>query len=93
MKYPGKWERQSWSPKKIIYEATEDRLTAGAGLGPLVGGATFLGIAISKCRGCATGVLLVKTLKKSFVFRIHKIACPRLKIILSIYKPSNDRLA
>jgi len=36
MKYPGKWERQSWSPKKIIYEATEDRLTVGAGLGPLI---------------------------------------------------------
>lgn len=36
MKYPGKWERQTWAPKKIVYEPTDEKLTAGAGLGPLI---------------------------------------------------------
>lgn len=36
MNYQSKWDKKSWSPKKIIYEATDEKLTAGAGLGPLI---------------------------------------------------------
>lgn len=36
MKYPSKWERNPWKPRKIIYEPTNEKLTAGAGLGPLI---------------------------------------------------------
>ncbi len=36
MKYKGKWERQTWAPKKIIYEATDEKLSACGGLGPLI---------------------------------------------------------
>lgn len=36
MDYPSKWEKKSWAPKKIVYEPTNERLTAGAGLGPLI---------------------------------------------------------
>ncbi len=36
MNYQSKLDKKSWSPKKIIYEATDEKLTAGAGLGPLI---------------------------------------------------------
>lgn len=36
MKYQSKWEKNPWTTKKIIYEATDDKLTASAGLGPLI---------------------------------------------------------
>lgn len=31
-----KWENKPWEPAKIIYEPTEEALTASAGLGPLI---------------------------------------------------------
>jgi hypothetical protein len=31
-----KWEKNPWKPKKIIYEPTDEKLTATAGLGPLI---------------------------------------------------------
>lgn len=31
-----KWEKKAWEPTKIIYEPTDEELTAGAGLGPLI---------------------------------------------------------
>lgn len=36
MEYQSKWEKNPWKPKKIIYEPTSERLTATAGLGPLI---------------------------------------------------------
>jgi hypothetical protein len=36
LKHPTKWEKQTWKPQTIIYEATDEPLTAGAGLGPLI---------------------------------------------------------
>jgi len=36
MDYKSKWEKNPWKPKKIIYEPTDERLTATAGLGPLI---------------------------------------------------------
>ena len=35
MEYKSKWEKNPWKPKKIIYEPTDEKLTASAGLGPL----------------------------------------------------------
>jgi hypothetical protein len=31
-----KWEEKPWEPTKIIYEPTDEEMTAGAGLGPLI---------------------------------------------------------
>lgn len=36
MNYQSKWDKKAWAPRKIIYEATNEKLTAGAGLGPLI---------------------------------------------------------
>ncbi len=36
MKYQSKWDKNPWKPKKIIYESSNDKLTASAGLGPLI---------------------------------------------------------
>jgi hypothetical protein len=36
MDYKSKWEKNPWKPKTIIYEPTDQRLTATAGLGPLI---------------------------------------------------------
>jgi hypothetical protein len=36
MNYQSKWEKHPWKPKKIIYEPTDEKLTASAGLGPLI---------------------------------------------------------
>jgi hypothetical protein len=36
MDYKSKWESNPWRPKKIIIEPTNERLTASAGLGPLI---------------------------------------------------------
>jgi hypothetical protein len=36
MDYPSKWEKNPWKPKTIIYEPTDEKLTASAGLGPLI---------------------------------------------------------
>jgi len=36
MKYQSKWDKNPWRAKKIIYEPTDDKLTASAGLGPLI---------------------------------------------------------
>jgi hypothetical protein len=34
--YQSKWEKKPWRPKTIIYEPTDEKLTASAGLGPLI---------------------------------------------------------
>lgn len=31
-----KWDKKAWAPAKITYEPTDEELTAGAGLGPLI---------------------------------------------------------
>lgn len=31
-----KWDRKPWAPVKILYEPTDEEMTAGAGLGPLI---------------------------------------------------------
>ena len=36
MNYQSKWDKKTWSLKKIIYEATDKKLTVGASLGPLI---------------------------------------------------------
>lgn len=36
MNYQSKWDKNPWKPKRIIYEATDEKLTASAGLGPLI---------------------------------------------------------
>ena len=36
MNYQSKWEKKPWRPKTIIYEPTDEKLTASAGLGPLI---------------------------------------------------------
>ncbi len=36
MNYKSKWEKNPWRPKTIVYEPTNERLTASAGLGPLI---------------------------------------------------------
>lgn len=36
MDYPSKWEKNPWKPKKVIYEATDEPLSASTGLGPLI---------------------------------------------------------
>lgn len=36
MNYQSKWEKNPWKPKKIIYEPTDEKLSASAGLGPLI---------------------------------------------------------
>lgn len=36
MDYVSKWAKSPWKPKKIIYEPTDEALSAGAGLGPLI---------------------------------------------------------
>ena len=36
MNYQSKWEKNPWRPKKIVYEPTDEKLTASAGLGPLI---------------------------------------------------------
>ncbi len=36
MDYVSKWVKTPWKPKKIIYEPTDEALSAGAGLGPLI---------------------------------------------------------
>ena len=36
MDYKSKWEKNPWKPKKIVYEPTDEKLTATAGLGPLI---------------------------------------------------------
>ena len=34
--HKSKWDKKAWAPNKIIYEATDEDLTASAGLGPLI---------------------------------------------------------
>lgn len=36
MNYKSKWEKKPWRPKTIIYEPTDEKLSASAGLGPLI---------------------------------------------------------
>lgn len=36
MNYKSKWEKSPWRPKTIVYEPTNEKLTASAGLGPLI---------------------------------------------------------
>ena len=36
MDYPSKWIKNPWKPKTILYEPTDEKLTASAGLGPLI---------------------------------------------------------
>lgn len=36
LKHVSKWQKNPWKPKKFIYEPTDEKLTASAGLGPLI---------------------------------------------------------